>query len=231
MLYDYPKIYQMVGRFIELYGFEALEKPSDLSSEGKALLDQIQQTPYWQGLYHIWLGSKDKEHPATVPPLFEKIREGEVWRLFSPCLLHGDPLHLLFNMLWLIVLGKQLEQRLSRSRYLLFILITGILSNTAQYLMSGPNFIGFSGILCAMLAFIWVRQMDAPWEGYQIDRLTLVFMLVYILGMAGVQMLSFVFEKAYDIALTPNIANMAHLSGGFIGFLLGKLSYFRWRQS
>lgn len=234
MLYDYPMFYQLISRFIQLYGVEALENPADIPPDGKVLMNQIEHTPYWQGVYHLWVEESkahNKEHPTSTPPLFEKIREGEIWRLFSPCLLHGSALHLLFNMLWLIVLGKQLEQRLTSWRYILFMLVTGIISNTAQYLTSGPNFIGFSGILCAMLGFVWVRQVDAPWEGYQIDRLTLVFMLVYVLGMAAVQAVSFFFETVYDIALTPNIANMAHLSGGVMGYLLGKLNYFSWRQS
>lgn len=232
MLYDYPKAYQLIGQLVSLYGFEALEDSPDLSRDAKALLTQINNTPFWQGFYHVWVEKgKEKKKELPAPPLFEKIRQGEVWRLFSPCLLHGSGLHLLFNMLWLVVLGKQLEQRMTKWRYILFMLIVGVISNTAQYLASGPNFIGFSGILCGMLAFVWVRQKDAPWEGYQIDRLTLTFMLIYVLGLAALQTVSFVFEKAYDVAFSANIANMAHLSGGIVGYLLGKIGYFSWRSS
>ena len=42
---------------------------------------------------------------------------------FFPILLHADIFHLFFNMLWLIVLGKQIEQRLKTGRYVLFILL------------------------------------------------------------------------------------------------------------
>lgn len=134
-------------------------------------------------------------------------------------------------MLWLIVLGKQLEQRIKPWRYILFILFIAIISNTAQYLMSGPNFIGFSGVLCGMLAFIWVRQKTAAWEGYQIDRMTLIFMLIFILSMTGIQLLSFLLEKSLDWAISPNIANMAHLTGGLTGYILGRLNFFSWRHA
>jgi GlpG protein len=134
-------------------------------------------------------------------------------------------------MLWLIVLGKQIEQRLQPWRYGLFILITAIISNTAQYLMSGPNFIGFSGVLVGMLTFIWVRQKIAAWEGYQIDRLTLIFMLIFVISMAAIQVLSFLAEKSFEFAFSPNIANMAHLIGGLVGYFLGRLNFFSWRHT
>lgn len=233
LLYDYPKFYELINRFIHLYGFEELEHPGDLPPEGKSLLQQINQTPFWPGYYQLLLkgGWKFVKEGLAKYPSFEKIREGQIWRFFSPCFLHGDLFHLFFNMLWLIVLGKQIEQRLSSWRYVIFILIVGIVSNTAQYLMSGPNFIGFSGVLVGMLAFIWVRQKMAAWEGYQIDRLTFIFMLVFILGMAAIQLLSFFLEKSFDWALSPNIANMAHLAGGMMGFILGRLNFFSWRHT
>lgn len=233
LLYDYPKFYERISRFIQLYGFEELEHPKDLSAEGKSLLQQINQTLFWPGYYQLLLkgGWESVKDGLTKYPSFEKIREGQIWRLFTPCLLHGDLFHLFFNMLWLIVLGKQMEQRLSSWSYATFILIVGIISNTAQYLMSGPNFIGLSGVLVGMLAFIWVRQKVAAWEGYQIDRLTFIFMLVFILGMAAIQMFSFFLEKSFEWALSPNIANMAHLTGGIMGFILGRFNFFSWRHT
>ena len=233
LLYDYPKFYELINRFIHLYGFEDLEHPEDLSPEGQRLFKQINQTPFWPGYYQLLLkgGWKSVKEGLSHYPSFEKIRDGQVWRLFSPCLLHGDLFHLFFNMLWLIVLGKQIEQRLTPWRYGIFILIVGILSNTAQYLMSGPNFIGLSGVLMGMLAFIWVRQRIAAWEGYQIDRLTFIFMLIFILSMAAIQLVSFFLEKSFEWALAPNIANMAHLTGGIVGYLLGRLNFFSWRHT
>ena len=47
---------------------------------------------------------------AKEIPLFEKIRQGELWRLFTPCILHRDFLHILFNMIWVWILVKQIEE-------------------------------------------------------------------------------------------------------------------------
>lgn len=232
-LYDYPHFYELMDEFIQLYGYEGLEKPAELPRDGQHLLAQINRASLWPGIYALLLkgGMLTVEKGLISYSLFEKIREGEVWRLFSPCLLHGDLFHLLFNMLWLIVLGKQIEQRLHPWRYAFFILIVGILSNTAQYLVSGPNFIGFSGILCGMLAFIWMRQQRAAWEGYQLDRMTLIFILIFILGMAFIQLLSFFLEKSFQLGLTPGLANTAHVVGGLVGLVLGRLPFFSWRHT
>ncbi len=233
LLFDYPKFYQLIDQFIRLYGYEGLEKTQDLPPEGSQLLQKINKTPFWPGIYALLLksGFKGVEKGFTQYPLFEKIQQGQVWRLFTPCLLHGDLFHLFFNMIWLIVLGKQIEQRLSAGRYILFILSIGIISNIAQYLSGGSNFIGFSGILCGMLAFIWVRQKRAAWEGYQLDRLTLVFMLMFILGMAALQLLSFLLAKSLDIGFSIGLANTAHLMGGIIGYFFGRLNFFSWRHA
>ncbi len=229
LLYDYPQFYELVNRFITLYGEKEFESRKELPPEAQRLLKQIENTPYWPGLYPLAL-EKNRSHTLTQYPMFEKIKEGEWWRLFSPCLLHAGFLHLFFNMLWLILLGKQMEPRLPAVRYILFILIVGVISNTAQYLMSGANFVGFSGVLCGMIAFIWVRQRKAAWEGYFIDRSTISFMFLFVLGMACIQLFSFLMAKSFDLAFSPNIANTAHIGGGIAGFALGKLNFFRWKQ-
>ena len=231
LLFDYPHVYELIDRMIQLYGYEALQDASHLPAEQQQLIKQINDTPYWQGLYTIVLknGFGHVLESIKSTPMFEKIQQGQIWRFISPCFLHADLFHLFFNMLWLIVLGKQIEFHLGKARYIFFIVITGVISNTAQYLMGGANFIGFSGILCAMLAFIWMRQRVSPWEGYQLDRSTVIFMLIFIVAMALIQSFSFVLEKSIDVTISPGIANMAHLSGACIGLILGRLNFFRWR--
>lgn len=229
MLYDYPLAYELLYKVVRLYGFEKLDEPQELPPEGQYLLKEFHKTPYWQGFYGIWL---DKyKHPEVTPkseyaPLFEKIRQGEIWRLFTPALLHNDILHLLFNMLWLIVLGQQIEQRLGVFRYILLSLFIGIFSNTCQYFMGGANFIGYSGILCGLLTFIWMRQKVAAWEGYPLQKTTVTFLLFFIIAMFTIQVFSFYLEIQHELSIAPGIANTAHLSGAAIGAVLGRLSFF-----
>lgn len=225
MLYDYPSYYELLSEYFSLYGFEENASHPSHTKEAEKILEKISHTSFWPGYYQLFL--KGSKKGFSDYPTFEKIKQGQVWRLFTPIFLHGDIFHLLFNMLWLIVLGKQIEKRLSWARYALFILIVTAISNTAEYLMSGSNFIGFSGVLCGMLAFVWVRQKKAPWEGYQLERNTVFFMLLFVFGIAALQIVSFVLETTLHWSSSPNIANMAHIVGGGAGYGLGYLRFFK----
>ena len=235
MLFDYPKARSILDRLLRSFTLEELEAGEAAPVEAKILLHQLNRTPYWEGIYnevlehqrdptHRWGYAGD--HPR---PLFEKIGEGELWRLFSPCLLHADLLHILFNVIWLIVLGGQIEQRLRFGRYFLLILLTGILPNIAQYLMSGPNFLGLSGVICGMAGFIWARQRRAPWEGYLLHRSTIIFITAWVGLFFVLSVASFVVEISGNGSLAPNIANTAHLVGGAVGYLLGTLPLFAYK--
>lgn len=226
LLYDYPKAFEIIDKIIKAYGMQQLVHPTEKPVE--YLLEQYHKTPYWHGFYDQLLEYFKKGTPLfnSNVPMFEKLRQGEVWRLFTPALLHSGPFHIFFNMLWLIVLGKQMEQRLSKWRYLLFILLTGVVTNTLQYLMSGANFIGFSGVLCAMLTFVWVRQKRAAWEGYRLDRSTMAFMMLFLFTIFGIQAISFLIEITMNREISPGIANTAHMTGLASGYILGLSRYF-----
>lgn len=225
LLYDYPYAYTLIDKITQTYGVKSLENPNTLPPRGKRLLLEFEKTPFWQGVY-----DKTVDYFLSIPtktaPLFEKISQGQIWRLFTPALLHADIFHLVFNMIWLIIIGKQMEKRLGVARYLLFIILTAIFSNTSQYLMSGSNFIGFSGVLCAMVFFVRARQKRMPWEGYFLQPATWTFFVFFIFLMFAIQLTSFLLEITLHTSLPANIANTAHLSGAFLGFILGRLNFF-----
>jgi GlpG protein len=222
LLFDYPVAMKLFEEVTERYPVPSIEALKELPPEGKALLERAEATPYWQGLYAYWT----RPAHAPSPPLFEKVREGEVWRLFTPCLLHRDFLHILFNMAWLWILGRQLECRIGKGRMAILIIAVGILSNVAQYLASGPYFLGFSGVVVGMAGFIWMRQKVAPWEGYPLQRATALFVLLFVASMFLLEVVSFVLQAAHVITLSPNIANTAHIAGGVFGMALARLSFF-----
>lgn len=233
LMYDYPLAYEYLDKAIEMFGAEAVANPSELPLEGRKLVKAYLTTPYWSGVYNdIVAHFRDPSASwANLDvPMFEKIREGQVWRLISPCFLHYDIFHILFNMIWLIVLGRQMEKQLGIAKYILFILIAGIVSNTAQYLMSGPNFIGYSGVICGMIVFIWMRQKLAPWEGYQLHRSTMLFITTFVLVILGIQVVSFLLEVTGISGFSIGIANTAHITGGLVGYVLGTRQYFSWKS-
>ena len=111
------------------------------------------------------------------------------------------------------------------------ILIIGVIANVAQYMMSGPYFLGFSGVVVGLAGFIWVRQKIAPWEGYPLQRGTILFLLLFVIAMFGLELLTFILQLFSVIQITPNIANTAHVIGGLVGILLGRMSFFSRRIS
>ena len=232
LMFDYPHAYEIVDSIINAYGIESLKNKEEMPAAEQKLIQTFYDTPFWKGFYDkLTQYLTNPELPVRFDaPMFEKIRQGEFWRLLTPIFLHYDIIHLFFNMIWLIVIGKQIEERLGPMRYILFIVFAGIFSNTLQYLMAGANFVGFSGVLCAMLAFIWVRQKRAAWEGYQLQSSTLVFITLFIVAMFTIQLVSFFLEIYTQKAFSLGIANTAHLTGALIGAFFGRLDYFAYKN-
>ncbi|MCB1084640.1 MAG: rhomboid family intramembrane serine protease [Chlamydiia bacterium] len=222
---DKPEMYTLTPLMVALsYDMPTAANRMELSRE-IFKEDGVGDDAVWDGFYGVALGWPESKKELDAP-LFVQIREGEVWRLFTPCLLHGGLLHILFNMLWLYMLGRQVEERLKKWQYIALTLIIGILSNTFQYLMSGPLFIGYSGIVCGLAGFIWMRERIAPWEGYPLQKGTLIFLGVFIFGMLALQIVSFVLIRFQLAEFSMNIANTAHITGAFTGALLGRIPFF-----
>lgn len=233
LYFDYPQAFDIIDKLDKAYGVEKLRNLNDLPSDGKVLAQQYQNTPYWKGFYdQIVAYFSEPSSPISInAPMFEKIRQGEIWRAFTPAFLHQNIFHLFFNMIWLVVLGKLMEERLGAIQFALFVLITALISNSAQYLMSGANFIGISGVICAMLGFIFARQRQAPWEGYHLNPGVLSFMFFFILAMVGLQTISFILEVFWKESFVPGIANTAHVAGALAGYLIGRSNAFAIRKT
>jgi membrane associated rhomboid family serine protease len=132
----------------------------------------------------------------------------EPWRLITPVLVHFGVLHILFNMLWLRDLGRIIEVR-HGARYLLsFVLLSGVLSNVAQYqIAQNPMFGGMSGVVYGLLGLIWTRGRLDVRAGYGLSRFTVQSMLLWMaIGF-----------------ITPRMAmaNWCHLFGLLVGMAWG----------
>lgn len=226
-MFDYPAAMADLENMVDENPVATEEDFAKLPKNIQDEYRNIEKLPYWKGFYNMVMEYKQESPSQDMDvPLFEKIRQGQIWRVFTPCLLHSDFLHILFNMAWLWVLGRQIEERISKGRMLILIVIAAIISNIAQYLMSGPYFLGFSGVVVAMAGFIWSRQKKAPWEGYPLQKTTLLFILFFVVIMFGLEIASFIMHYFSYSELTPNIANTAHVVGGLTGLALGRLNYF-----
>lgn len=233
LYFDYPKRQQQIDSVIAQYGQEVLTKPQAASTTARQAFEKAASLPQWQGIYSLLLDKLNKNSSQKAsegtpsPQLFESLREGQWWRLFTPIFLHGDILHLLFNMLWLLLLAPQIESSIGPFRFILLTALVAIGSNTTQYLVSGPAFIGFSGVICAYAGFIWRRTKIAPWEGYFVQPGTFNFLFWFIFILSSISIISFTISLFWHVALPIGIANSAHISGLVLGIFLGSLDYFK----
>ncbi|OGN61393.1 MAG: hypothetical protein A3F40_03145 [Chlamydiae bacterium RIFCSPHIGHO2_12_FULL_27_8] len=228
-LYDLPEYRVKLDDIIIQYNLGSEKQIDNPPKEAQLALKDLENEPSFNGFDQILLHKLQKKRIETGP-LFTSIRNFEIYRILTPILLHIGILHILFNMFWVYYLGKLMEPRIGFFRYLAFILISAAFSNTAQYLMGGPYFFGYSGVITAMLGYIFVRQLSAPWEGYNISKAVFYFIFIFVLVMLVLQIVSFTMQ-IYNpkFILTPGIANTAHISGALIGMLLGKVSFFERR--
>ena len=222
LLYDYSPAMQKALEFNAKYVIEGKIPHDNLSPDAEALLQSVEKNPPWIGLYGI-LTNWENRDTYEKSTLFYSIRRWQVWRLVTPIMLHGDILHLLFNMLWLWFLGRMLEYNMGIIKYTCFIVVIAAITNTLQYLMTGPFFMGFSGVVAAMIGYIWIRKKRAPWELYPIEKWTLAIVTIFIFGLFAVQLVSFILHILNIYSFHIGIANTAHVSGIFLGALIGRL--------
>lgn len=139
-----------------------------------------------------------------------EVRRGQVWRLFTPIFLHFGILHVLFNMLWLRDLGSMVEARKGTRKLLMLVLVLAGTSNFGQYLISGPNFGGMSGVVYGLLGYIWMQGKFNPASRLSLQRQTVTFMIAwFFLCLTG---------------LVGPVANAAHAVGLALGIAWGFLA-------
>lgn len=153
--------------------------------------------------------------PGGFAGLVATLKQGQVWRLFTPMFIHFGVLHIFFNMMWLADLGSMIEGR--QGTWHLVVLVAAIAagSNLAQYLLAGPMFGGMSGVVYGLLGYIWMRGKWDPASGLYLHSTTITTMIIWF--------------AAGFTPLLPHIANGAHGAGLVMGMAWGYLSSLRHR--
>ena len=81
----------------------------------------------------------------------EAIRAGQLWRFFTPLLLHGSLIHIGFNMYALNAFGTGLERRYGNGRFLLLYILGGFAGAVFSFLFSPAYSIGASGAIFGLV--------------------------------------------------------------------------------
>lgn len=128
--------------------------------------------------------------------------------------LHGDFIHLFFNMLMLWMFGKTLEVEMGHRKYLIFYLLSGLGAFLLQGFMFPDNpAIGASGAVFGLM-----MGMTTLFPNKQVNILFLPFLKVKLKWLLGV---CFLFEVIQSFrVIGDGIAHWAHVGGGLTGILL-----------
>lgn len=131
-------------------------------------------------------------------------REGHWWTLLTAIYLHGNLLHILFNVLWIRQLGPAVEETYGSARFFVIFTVSGV----AGFVVSNALGIAFTvgasgaifGLLGAMVAF--GRKRGGVFGSLVLRQYGQWALLLFVMGffMSGVN-------------------NLAH-AGGFVGGLI-----------
>jgi membrane associated rhomboid family serine protease len=127
------------------------------------------------------------------------VAQGDLWRPLTAGFLHVGPIHLLFNMLALYVLGRDLEQVLGRVRFLAVYLVALLGGSAAVMLFQLPT-VGVAGASGAVFGLM---------GGLVVVLRRLRFPLGQVLGLIAVNIVISV--------VIPGISLIGHLGGLVIG--------------
>ncbi|MEP7135597.1 MAG: rhomboid family intramembrane serine protease [Chloroflexota bacterium] len=135
------------------------------------------------------------------------IRAGQIWRLFTPALLHGSIPHIFFNMYALYSLGTGLERYFGRNRFLLLYVLGAFTGNVTSFLFTNGYSVGAStaifGLIGAEAVFlIQNRKMFAGQFNRAIGNVIFVILI-----------------NLFLVGSIPGIDNWGHV-GGLIGGLM-----------
>jgi membrane associated rhomboid family serine protease len=139
-----------------------------------------------------------------------QIWDFEWWRPATTALLHGNLLHALFNIAWLLVFGQAIERWLGPVRTLGLYVLLAYMSMLPEYAFSEHTAVGLSGVLYGLLGFCWVGRGKREDLAEVCTPTVMQLMLGWLLFCA----------VASHFDLMP-VANVAHVSGLIFGLLYG----------
>ena len=148
------------------------------------------------------------------------VMSGLVWTFFSYSFLHEGPLHLLFNILGIHFISRNLEYSLARDSYIMLFLLSVLFGSITwlAFNLDGGFLIGTSAFVMASLTRFCLMRPDNPITFLLFFVLPLSLKPRYLLmGVVGLELYGFIFSELQN---TSNIAHSAHLGGMIAGFIL-----------
>ncbi len=183
--------------------------------------------PVEEGIRLLYVGGAT---PFDVTHLTHPLAPATV---VSSMFLHGGAAHLIGNVWFLWVFGREIEAAMGTGRFFLFYASVGILAAFAQVLLTPESrvpMVGASGAIAGVLGAYFLLFPRA--------RIQLIVFLVFVIQVVvvpafvalGVWFLWQVISARTSSMGTPSVAFGAHLAGFLLGVALSKLFARPWTE-
>ncbi|WP_288063829.1 rhomboid family intramembrane serine protease [Rodentibacter caecimuris] len=135
-------------------------------------------------------------------------QDGELWRYITHTFVHLSNIHIIANLSWFWLFGSVVERYFGGGKLFLIFLVSAIVSGIVQNYFSGAGFFGLSGVVYAVLGYVFVvDKLNA-----NIFNLPKGFFTMLLVGL----IFGFI-SPLFDIY----IGNAAHISGFIVGLFWG----------
>jgi membrane associated rhomboid family serine protease len=175
--------------------------------------------------YEVWVSERARLHSLvqSVSYIANGLQANKlkISSFFTHQFLHGDIMHLLGNMFFLIVCGFAVEAAIGHWRFLVFYLLSGVAAGFAQVATdwhSSQPLVGASGAISGVMAMYL-----AVFRFKKIEFFYWFFFLVGYFRAPALLILPFYIGKEiylYQTDTDSNVAFMAHAGGFVAGALL-----------
>ncbi|KAF0152818.1 MAG: hypothetical protein FD143_746 [Ignavibacteria bacterium] len=153
-------------------------------------------------------------HYFALNPLVGIDSNFQLWQFFTYQFMHGDFMHIFFNMLMLWMFGMEIENLMGSKKFLVFYLISGLGAGILQLIgtpLLSDSFgytIGASGaVYGVMIAF----AMFFP------DRYIMFYFLIPV--KAKYLIAFFIVLEFISVSEVSFVAHLAHIGGALTGFI------------
>ncbi|MDV7339382.1 rhomboid family intramembrane serine protease [Terasakiella sp. A23] len=159
------------------------------------------------GLFlQIFVSSDYNSLMAVHGNFFARIDEVSYWvSAVGHIFAHANYDHFMGNMLYLLLLGPQIEQRIGFKNFVYAVLATTIATSIAQGLFPGTALLGASGVvfMCITMSSLTANSCE---------KISISFVLVAALYLG---------KEIYNAFSPDNVSQLGHLVGGIVGIAFG----------
>lgn len=150
----------------------------------------------------------------SLIPVF--VKQGYVWQFVTYMFVHGDPMHIIFNMYALLMFGSGLERAIGSREFLLYYFVTGIMGGVINYvvtLFTGNIYSVVLGASGAIYALMFLASVIFP------ENRVLLFFFIPMKMPVAVMVFMALEISSQVFGTTTGVAHLIHLSSVAIGWV------------